>query len=114
MKYHEIIETIDNKNYQSVYFLSGDEYYYIDKISNYASTKILTEEEKSFNQVILYGKETNVKEIIGEAKQYPFGASNRVVIIKEAQQVRSIEGLESYIENPLSTTILIICYKEKG
>ena len=64
MKYHEIIETIDNKNYQSVYFLSGDEYYYIDKISNYASTKILTEQEKSFNQVILYGKETNVKEII--------------------------------------------------
>ena len=113
MKYHEIIETIDNKNYQSVYFLSGDEYYYIDKISNYASTKILTEEEKSFNQVILYGKETNVKEIIGEAKQYPFGASNRVVIIKEAQQVRSIEGLENYIENPLSSTVLIICYKKK-
>ena len=113
MKYNEIIASIDNKEYRDLYFLSGNENYYIDKISKYISTKILKEEEKSFNQVVLYGKETNVQEIISEAKQYPFGASNRVVVVKEAQHVKNIEAIEDYINNPLSTTILVICYKDK-
>ena len=113
MKYNEIIESVDNKEYKNLYFLAGDESYYIDKISKYISEKILSEEEKSFNQIILYGKETSTAEIITEAKQYPFGANNRVVIIKEAQYVINIEKLEDYIKNPLSTTILVICFKNK-
>ena len=113
MKYNEIIESIDKKEYKNLYFLTGDESYYIDKISKYISERILNEEEKSFNQVTLYGKETSTAEIITEVKQYPFGAINRVVIIKEAQYVINIEKLEGYIKNPLSTTILVICYKNK-
>ena len=113
MKYNEIIASIDNKEYRNIYFLSGNESYYIDKISKYISTNILTEEDRSFNQVTLYGKETNTQEIIAESKQYPFGANNRVVIIKEAQHVKNIESIMDYINSPLSTTILVICYKEK-
>ena len=90
MKYNEIIKSIDDKKYNNIYFLSGTESYYIDKISDYISKNILNEEEKAFNQAVLYGKETNTKEIISEAKQYPFGSLNRVVIVKEAQHILSL------------------------
>ena len=113
MKYNEIIASIDKKEYKNLYFLSGDESYYIDKISIYISEKILNDEDKAFNQVILYGKETSASEIISEVKQYPFGAKYRVIIIKEAQYVANIENIENYIKKPLSTTILVICYKNK-
>ena len=113
MKYNEILDSIDNKNYLNLYFLCGEENYYIDKISNYISNTILDEEEKSFNQVVLYGKEIGHKDITSEAKQYPFGAKNRVVIIKEAQYIRNIEGIDEYLKNPLSSTILVVCYKKK-
>ena len=113
MKYDEIIKSVDNKNYLNLYFLCGEENYYIDKISHHISNKILNDEEKSFNQVILYGKEIGYNDITSEAKQYPFGAENRVVIIKEAQHIRNIEGIDEYLKNPLSSTILVICYKKK-
>lgn len=113
MKYNEILASIDNKKYQNIYFLAGDENYYIDKISDYISNKVLADEEKSFNQVILYGKETSALEIISEAKQYPFGAKYRVIIVKEAQQIRNIDKLEAYCDNPLNSTVLVICYKKK-
>ena len=113
MKYNEIIKSIDDKKYNNIYFLSGTESYYIDKISDYISKNILNDEEKAFNQAVLYGKETNAKEIISEAKQYPFGSQHRVVIVKEAQNIRNIENLDKYLENPLSSNILVICYKKK-
>lgn len=91
----------------------GEEPYYIDKISDYISKNILTKSEKEFNQTILYGKETDVGAIIAEAKQFPFGSPHRVVIVKEAQHIRSIEKLDIYLENPLESTILVICYKYK-
>ena len=69
MKYNEIIASIDKKEYKNLYFLAGDESYYIDKISKYISEKILNDEDKAFNQVILYGKETSASEIISEVKQ---------------------------------------------
>ena len=99
MKYNEIIESINNKKYFNLYFLAGDENYYIDKISNYISKNVLNDEEKAFNQVVLYGKETNIKDVISEAKQYPFGAINRVVIIKEAQQLRNLEKISNYLRH---------------
>ena len=96
MKYNEIIASIDKKEYSNLYFLSGDESYYIDKISKYISENILTEEETAFNQVTLYGKDTDTSEIISEVKQYPFGSSYRVVIIKEAQNIKNIEENEVF------------------
>ncbi|MAO72422.1 MAG: DNA polymerase III subunit delta [Flavobacteriales bacterium] len=113
MKYQEIITQIDNKVFQPVYFLMGEESYYIDKICDYICKNTLNSDEKEFNQIILYGKEIDVSTIISEAKQFPFGAEYRVVIIKEAQDIRSIDQLESYLENPNPSTILVICFKYK-
>ncbi len=113
MNYKEIISEIKNKNFHPVYFLMGEEPFYIDKITDYISENILLPEEKEFNQTVFYGKDIEVAQIIAEAKQFPFGAEKRVVIIKEAQNIKNIEELEVYIDNPLPTTILVICYKYK-
>lgn len=113
MKYQDIITQIDNKVFKPVYFLMGEESYYIDKISDYISKNILSTEEKEFNQTTLYGKDIDVATIVSEAKQFPFGSEYRVVIVKEAQDIRSIDKLESYLDNPSPSTILVICYKYK-
>ncbi|MBT6014166.1 MAG: DNA polymerase III subunit delta [Flavobacteriales bacterium] len=113
MKYQDIIIQIDNKVFQPVYFLMGEETFYIDKISDYIGKNVLSEEEKEFNQTTLYGKDIDVATIISEAKQFPFGSAHRVVIVKEAQDIRSIDQLELYFDNPLPSTILVICYKYK-
>ena len=89
----------------------GEENYYIDKISDYISKHILKPEAKEFNQIILYGKDTDISTIISEAKQFPFGSTYRVVIIKEAQDIKKIENLEIYLDNPLRSTILVVSYK---
>jgi len=113
MKYQDIIIQIDNKVFQPVYFLMGEETFYIDKISDYIGKNVLSEEEKEFNQTTLYGKDIDVATIISEAKQFPFGSAHRIVIVKEAQDIRSIDQLELYFDNPLPSTILVICYKYK-
>ena len=113
MKYQDIIQQIDNKVFSPVYFLMGEETFYIDKISEHISKNILSEEEKEFNQTTLYGKDIDVSTIISEAKQFPFGSEYRIVIVKEAQDIRTIEKLESYLDQPSPSTILVICYKYK-
>ena len=112
MNYKELILSIKNKETQPVYFLLGDEPYYINKITN-AFTNIISEEEKDFNQIILYGKDTNIEEIILEAKQFPFGSEKRVIIVKDAQDLKKIELLEDYLYNPQKSTILIFSYRNK-
>lgn len=92
----------------------GNEYYYIDKISDEFSKKILTSEEREFNQVILYGKDITVEQIISEAKQFPFGSEKRVVIVKEAQNLKNIEILDAYLDNPQPSTVVVISYKGKS
>ena len=113
MNYKEIISSINNKLYHPVYFLAGEEPFYIDKISDYISDNVLDSQEKEFNQSVLYGKEVDVAQIIAEAKQFPFGATHRVVIVKEAQNIKNIEDLESYLDNHQPSTLLVICYKYK-
>ena len=113
MNYKEIISSISNKDFHLVYFLMGEEAFYIDKISDYISDNVLESQEKEFNQSVLYGKEVDVAQIIAEAKQFPFGATQRVVIVKEAQNIKNIDELESYLDNPQPSTILVICYKYK-
>lgn len=92
----------------------GEEPYYIDKISQYIAENVLSEEEKGFNQMVLYGKDTSVDEVVANAKRFPMMADYQVVIVKEAQHLsRTIESLVSYAENPQPSTILVICYKYK-
>lgn len=110
----EIVNHIDEGNPKPIYFLMGEEPYYIDKISQYISENVLAEEEKGFNQMVLYGKDTSVDEVISNAKRFPMMAEHQVVIVKEAQHLsRNIEKFISYVENPQPSTILVICYKYK-
>lgn len=113
MTFEAILKDLNNKIYHPVYFLQGEEAYFIDVISNYIADNVLGENEKAFNQTILYGKETNVAEVLSCAKRYPMMSDYQVVIIKEAQELKNVENLVSYIENPLKSTLLVICYKEK-
>lgn len=114
MTYQNIINDLNNKVYHPIYFLTGEEPYYIDLISDFIEHKVLDETEKDFNQTILYGKDSNMSTIISEAKRYPMMANNNVVIIKEAQHLtKELDLLESYLENPTPTTLLVFCYKYK-
>lgn len=90
----------------------GDEPYYIDKLTEYIEDNILSEEEKGFNQMVFYGKDVSIEDIIANAKRYPMMAERQVVIVKEAQElVRTIDKLENYAENPQRTTVLVLAYK---
>ena len=110
----QIVEDIKNGSPKPIYFLMGEETYYIDMISDFIEDNILKEEEKGFNQMILYGRDVSVEDIIANAKRYPMMADKQVVIVKEAQDLsRTIEKLVSYAENPQLTTVLVICYKYK-
>ena len=114
MNYKEIISSISNKDLNPVYFLMGDEPYYIDKLSDEFSKNLLTAEEQEFNQVTLYGKDITTEQIISEAKQFPFGSEKRVVIVKEGQHLKNIEVLDSYLDNPQPSTVVVISYKGKS
>ncbi|SHG27651.1 DNA polymerase III subunit delta [Flagellimonas flava] len=110
----EIVANIKQGNPSPIYFLMGEEAYYIDKISQYVAENVLTEDERGFNQMVLYGKDTSVDDIVANAKRFPMMAQYQVVIVKEAQHLsRTIENLISYAEQPQPTTILVICYKYK-
>ena len=111
---NQIVEDIKSGNTKPIYFLMGEESFYIDKISNYIENNILSEEEKGFNQMVLYGRDVSVEDIVINAKRYPMMAEKQVVIVKEAQELsRSIEKLVTYAQNPQLTTVLVICYKYK-
>jgi len=109
-----IITNIKQGTIAPIYFLMGEESYYIDGISKYIETSVLTEEERGFNQMVLYGRDVSIEDIISSAKRYPMMAERQVLIVKEAQDLsRTIEQLVSYVENPQPTTVLVICYKYK-
>ena len=109
--YEEIVRDLKNRIYKPVYYLMGEESYYIDRISDYIAQTVLTEEEREFNQTVLYGSDTDVATIINAAKRYPMMAERQVVIVKEAQQLKNIEELVYYVQKPLQSTILVLCHK---
>ncbi len=110
----KIVNDIKGGNIKPMYFLMGEEPYYIDKLSDYIEGNVLSEEEKGFNQTVLYGRDITIEDIVSTAKRYPMMAERQVVIVKEAQDLsRTIDKLESYAENPMPTTVLVICYKYK-
>jgi DNA polymerase-3 subunit delta len=109
--YEEIISDLKNRIFKPVYFLAGEEPYYIDLISDYIEDKVLPEADKSFNQIILYGEETSIPAIIDTARRFPMMATHQVIIVKEAQSLRKLDDLVIYLEKPLLSTILVLCYK---
>ena len=110
----KIVNDIKSGNIKPIYFLMGEEPYYIDKLSDFIEENVLAEDEKGFNQTVLYGRDVTIEDIIGTAKRYPMMAERQVVIVKEAQDLsKTIDKLESYAENPMLSTVLVICYKYK-
>lgn len=109
--YEAIARDLKNRIYKPVYYLMGEESYYIDKISEYIAQTVLTDEEKEFNLTVVYGSDTDVATIINAAKRYPMMAERQVVIVKEAQQLKNIEELVYYVQKPLQSTILVLCHK---
>ncbi len=109
-----IVNDIKQGNIKPLYFFMGEEPYYIDKLTDFIEENVLSEEEKGFNQMVLYGKDVSIDEVVSNAKRYPMMADRQVVIVKEAQELsRTIEKLESYAENPQPTTVLVFAYKYK-
>ena len=110
----KIVNDIKAGNIKPIYFLMGEEPYYIDKLSDYIEENVLTEDEKSFNQTILYGRDVTIDDVVSAAKRYPMMAERQVIIVKEAQDLsKTIEKIEKYADNPMSTTVLVFCYKYK-
>ena len=113
MSVEKIITEWKRKSFKPVYWLEGEEEYFIDKAVDFAEHHILNESEASFNLTIFYGKDANWPDVINACRRYPMFAERQVVLLKEAQQMRDLEKLESYIENPLLSTVFVVSYKEK-
>lgn len=108
-----MMSDLKNRKFKPVYFLAGEEPYYIDLIVDYIESNAISETDRAFNQVIIYGDDTSVPAIIDTSRRFPMMAEHQVVIIKEAQTLKKIEDLSIYLEKPLLSTILVISYKYK-
>ena len=113
MKYEKIMQDLKAGTYHPVYLLHGEESFFIDSVTSYIEKNAMPEAERSFNQVVLYGKDVDFKTVVDNARQFPMMAQRRVVILKEAQAMRSLKDLFSYIEKPSPTTVLVIAHKNK-
>ena len=109
--YEQIMSDLRRKAYRPVYFLMGEESYYIDKISDFIQNNILDESEVDFNLTVLYGKDVTIDAVVNAAKRYPMMAEHQVVILKEAQLIKDWESFSYYLSKPLKSTILCVCYK---
>ena len=111
ISYESIMKDLKARKFLPVYILMGDESYYIDKLCDYISENVLQPEERDFNQVVLFGAETTAAQVADQCKGYPMMAEHRVVILKEAQNLRNFEALEKYFENPVKSTVFVMTYK---
>lgn len=107
----DIVKDLQEKKYKPIYYLMGEESYYIDRIADYMAETILTEDEKEFNQIILYASDTDLSTIINAAKRYPMMAEHQVIIVKEAQNLKNLDELSFYLQKPQPSTILVFCHK---
>jgi len=113
MRQENILSDLKKRSFKPVYWLEGEEEYFIDQIIYYAEHQILSEAEASFNLSIFYGRDTNWTELINTCRKYPMFSDLQVVILKEAQAMREIDRLEAYIDKPLNSTLLFVAYKDK-
>lgn len=114
LSYEKLLKELKSGKFRSLYLFHGDESFFIDSLSKYIEEHALTESERSFSQTVVYGKDCSVEQILEAAQQFPMMASRQVIIIKEAQQMRSLDKLVSYINKPFDTTLLVIAHKEKA
>jgi DNA polymerase-3 subunit delta len=113
MNFEQIMAELKKKVYHPLYFLMGEEPYFIDAITDHIAANVLPEQEKAFNQTVLYGKDTNIYAVLDAARRFPMMSEYQVVIIKEAQNLKDIDKLCFYAEKPLHSTILVLNYKYK-
>lgn len=110
--FETIMRDLKAKKYAPVYVLMGDESYYIDRITDYIADNVLDPDDRDFNQTVVFGVDTTAAQVVDMAKGYPvMPAAHRVVIVKEAQGLKSLDALERYFEKPLASTVLVIAYK---
>ncbi|MFZ4521312.1 MAG: DNA polymerase III subunit delta [Bacteroidales bacterium] len=111
ISFDNLMGDLKNQIYHPVYLLHGEESYFIDMVSDYIEQHVLSDLEKEFNQTIAYGKDSNVFNLMSYAKRFPMMANYQVLIVKEAQDLDKIEDFQTYVEHPLTSTILVLCYK---
>ncbi len=109
--YESVMHDLKARDFKPIYYLMGDESYYIDKISDWIAENVLQPEEKDFNQTVLFGSDVNASQIVDAAKRYPMMSEYQVIIVKEAQNVKNVEPIEKYLKAPMSSTILVMCHK---
>ena len=118
--YRKIISELEKGIYKPIYYLMGDEPFFIDSISEYIREHALPEEARDFNQIVIYGNETTINEVIQRARAYPMGADRQVIIVKEAQHLMKKDSdstgsasdiLNSYLKQPQPSTVLVFCHK---
>ena len=110
-----ILSDINNRQFSPVYFLMGEEAYFIDMIEKALTETVLTEDEKAFNQTLFYGKDSNIADVVDSCKRYPMMAEHQLIVVREAQELsRTIDKLVDYVSQPQPSTVLVICYKYKS
>ena len=109
--FDSIMHDLKQRNYLPIYYLMGEESFYIDKISDYIAENVLTPEERDFNMTVMYGTDVTGKDVVEVARRYPMMSEHQVVIVKEVQKLKGLEPLEKYVEKPLASTILVFCHK---
>ena len=111
LSYEQILRDLQQRKLSPVYFLMGEEPYYIDKISDFIQYQLLDESQREFDLTILYGKDTEISTVINAAKRFPMMSPYQIVILKEAQNIKDIDKLQFYLSHVSMQTILVICYK---
>lgn len=109
--YESVMHDLQQRKFRPVYYLMGDEPYYIDKISDWIAENVLQPEGRDFDQTVLFGSDVNASQIVDAAKRYPMMSEYQVLIVKEAQNVKNVEALEKYMKAPMPSTILVLCHK---
>ena len=109
--YEQLLSSFKKREFRPVYFFMGEESYYIDKLADYLIEHVVSEENKSFDQTVVYGKDVDIDSVINLAKRYPMMSEKQLVLVKEAQHLKSLERLNFYLQHPLSSTVLVFCYK---
>lgn len=106
-----IMRDLEARKFLPIYILMGEEAYYIDQIADYIAEHVLAPEERDFNQTVVFGADTTAVQVADMARRYPMMSEYQVIIVKEAQNIRSLEALEKYLKAPVKSTILVWCHK---